>query len=89
MEYTGGLTYRYPWVEYSRTLVNKSGELHTEENSRKEKSSTFDKKKEYKVYNATHDVVLAQGKIGASDEIETLVPDTEHTILDVDGKLFK
>lgn len=83
--YTEGMKYRYPWVPYSFTLVNIDDEILMETNESGEKSTQFNKKKNYEFIDRKTGIVVAEGTISKADELEILAPDVKEVLVRVDG----
>jgi len=87
--YVGGASYAYPWVPFSVTLVNRTGDVLKEKNSSGEMSEEFEKEKEFVITDGATGAELARGTIKRSDELEALVPDAEWKVVTVDSVTYE
>lgn len=84
-DWVGGTSYRYPWVKYSVTMSTRSGDIYKEKRSSGEEQTAFVKKKKYEVHDGDTGLLLATGEIGASEELDLLVPDVKNFQCIIDG----
>ena len=84
--WSGGVHYRYPWVAFSATLVNRRGDLLTETDESGKESTGFRKSHKWIIRDSKTGNELGSGFLGASDELEVIIPDSEGAVLEMDGK---
>jgi uncharacterized Zn-binding protein involved in type VI secretion/nucleoid-associated protein YgaU len=84
-DWVGGCVYRYPWVPYSVTLVDKDGDLLRDKDSSGNAKEKYEESKKYKVTQLSTGKVLVEGEIDAAENLEVLVPDAAEMELEVDG----
>jgi hypothetical protein len=75
MAYTGGLQYRYPWVPYSVSLVDISGEA----------LGDFEDERPYQIIDTKTSRVVAEGTIRSGTELEILIPDVPSVRCKIQG----
>ena len=81
-----GIHYRYPWVSFSASLVNRRGDLLTEMTESGNESTGFKKGRKWVIRDSKTENELGSGLLGASDELEVIIPDSHDAVLEMDGK---
>lgn len=76
-----GLDYRYPWVPFSVTFLNETGDIM--------KSNDAGKKLRYELCDRESKTTLASGEITSGDELEMLLPDSRSLEITVDGCVYE
>ncbi len=73
--YTGGVSYRYPWVPVSLSVVDINKKL----------MSDFEEERKYVIWDRENGKVFSRGDMKKTDVIESLAPDSNNLSIGIKG----